>query len=76
MDPGFVNAYRFVAKGIIIRRVDNTENAAGKPAHLHYAIETLFPYLWLYNSKAVDGWKKMFYLNPAKELNFPDGTTS
>jgi len=40
------------------------------------AIETLFPYILLYNSKAIDGRKKMIYLNPAKELNFPGSTTN
>jgi murein DD-endopeptidase MepM/ murein hydrolase activator NlpD len=74
MDTVFVNVCRFVKRGDIIGRVGNTGNVAGKPAHLHFAIETLFPYVWLYDSKAVEGWKKMYYLNPLKELNFPGNT--
>lgn len=70
MDTTFVNEYRFVNRTDIIGKVGSTGNAAGKPTHLHYAIETLFPYFWLYNTKAIDGWKKMFYLDPGKHLNF------
>ena len=55
----------------MIGKVGNTGNTAGKPTHLHYSIETLFPYVWLYDSKSIEGWKKMFYLNPVKELNLP-----
>ena len=58
-------------KGDVIGKVGNTSDVAGKPTHLHYSIETLFPYIWLYDSKSIEGWKKMFYLNPVKELNLP-----
>ena len=71
MDTTLVNVYRFVNRTDIIGKVGSTGNAAGKPTHLHYAIETLFPYFWLYNTKAIDGWKKMFCLDPGKQLNFP-----
>lgn len=70
MDTTFVNAYTFIKRGEIIGRAGNTGNAAGKPVHLHFTIQTLFPYIWLYNSKDVEGWKKMFYLDPLKQLNF------
>ena len=71
LDAVFVNAYSYITKGKVIGKVGNTGNATGKPTHLHYSIETLFPYAWLYDSKSVEGWKKMFYLNPVKELNLP-----
>ena len=35
---------------------------------LHYAIRTLFPYFWRAD-KSIQGWKKMFYLNPVLYLN-------
>jgi peptidoglycan LD-endopeptidase LytH len=70
MDTTFVDAVKFISKGDIIGKVGNTGNAKNKPSHLHYAIETLIPYFWLYDSKAVQGWKKMFYLNPDNYLNF------
>ncbi|WP_298790287.1 M23 family metallopeptidase [uncultured Allomuricauda sp.] len=50
--------------GSVLGTVGNTGNAVGKPDHLHYAITTPFPYLHLKDSDAVQGWKKMFYLNP------------
>jgi len=70
MDTIFAKAYRYVSRGDTIGKVGNTGNAADKPAHLHYAIETIFPYIWLYDKHAIEGWKKMFYLNPGKYLNF------
>ena len=69
MDTVFVSKYSYVGKGDIIGKVGNTGNAIDKPTHLHYAIETVFPYFWLYDAKAFDGWKKMFYLNPMNQLN-------
>lgn len=68
MDTTFVSQYKYVSKGDIIGKVGNTGNADEKPHHLHYAIETVFPYVWLYDNKAVDGWKKIFYLDPSKTL--------
>ncbi|AVV49577.1 MULTISPECIES: hypothetical protein [Leptospira] len=35
--------------------------------NLHYSIITLFPYVWLAD-KSVEGWKKIFYLNPIPYL--------
>ena len=46
----------------------NTGNAAGKPTHLHYSFKTIIPYPW-HMDKSVQGWKKMFYLNPISYLN-------
>ncbi|NND15186.1 MAG: M23 family metallopeptidase [Eudoraea sp.] len=57
-------AFQPVRRGTVIGTVGDTGNAVGKPPHLHYAITSPFPYFWLYDSEAVQGWKKMFYLNP------------
>ena len=70
MDTTFANAYQYVSKGDIIGKVGNTGNAIYTPTHLHFSIETLFPYFWLYKKDEVEGWKKMFYLEPNKAINF------
>ena len=70
MDTCFVSTTNFVTKGTVIGKVGNTGNAKNKPTHLHYAIQTIIPYFWLYDAKAIQGWKKMFYLNPDVYLNF------
>ena len=51
-------------RGKLLGTVGDTGNAKGKPPHLHYAITTPFPYFKLKDNEAVQGWKKMFYLNP------------
>lgn len=51
-----------------IGTVGNTGNAAGKPSHLHYTINTIIPYPWKIDGSR-QGWKKMFYLNPTPWLN-------
>ncbi len=51
-------------RGSVIGAVGDTGNAKGKPPHLHYAITTPFPYFALWDDNAVQGWKKIFYLNP------------
>lgn len=56
-----------VWSGKPIATLGDTGNAKGKPAHLHYSIVTLVPYLWRVDS-STQGWKKMFYLDPAAEL--------
>ncbi|MBC7651964.1 MAG: M23 family metallopeptidase [Deinococcales bacterium] len=66
---------RFVSKKSIIATVGATGNAKGKSPHLHYSIMTLFPYFWLAD-KSVQGWKKMFYLNPITYLNDALNNTS
>lgn len=40
-------------------------NAKGKPAHLHYSVVTLLPYVWRADA-STQGWKKMFFLDPGK----------
>lgn len=43
--------------------VGDSGNAKGKQPHLHYSILTLVPYPWRIDG-SIQGWKKMFYLNP------------
>jgi peptidoglycan LD-endopeptidase LytH len=60
--------FSFLSTGETLGNVGTTGNAKGKPAHLHYSIATLIPYPWRIDS-SVQGWKKMFYLNPIDYLN-------
>lgn len=53
-----------VKAGTKLGTVGTTGNAVGKPPHLHYAITTPFPYWWLRDTKAIQGNRKMFYLDP------------
>ena len=59
---GFVNA------GQKLGRVGSTGNAQGKQPHLHYSIKSLFPRLWKYDSKTVNAWDKLFFIDPGKYL--------
>lgn len=56
--------FKPLKRGAVIGTVGDTGNAKGKPPHLHYAITTPFPYPNLYDGVSVQGWKRMFYLNP------------
>ena len=56
--------FKPLKRGTVIGTVGDTGNAKGKPPHLHYAITSPFPYPKLYDSVSVQGWKRMFYLNP------------
>lgn len=58
----------YVSRGDEVGKAGNTGNAASRPCHLHFAIETIFPYIWLNDTEDIEGWKKIFYLNPLKEL--------
>ena len=59
--------FAFVTQGTEIGTVGNTGNAITTPAHLHYGIGTLIPYLWRIDNAPL-GWQKMFYLNPIDYL--------
>ncbi len=54
---------QLVGHTAIIGKVGSSGNAAGKSPHLHYSILSLVPYPWRIDED-VQGWKKMFYLNP------------
>jgi len=58
---------RFVRAGDKIGTVGTSGNAAGKEPHLHYVIQSLVPYPQRYRA-GTQGWKRMFYLDPAEEL--------
>lgn len=62
-----VHVGQWVRRGAPIGKVGTTGNAVGKSPHLHYSIVTLIPYLWRWDDSP-QGWKKIFYLNPATEL--------
>lgn len=68
LDSIQTNTFSLVSSTTTIGTVGATGNAAGKPPHLHYTIRTLIPYPWQAD-KSVQGWKKMFYLNPVSYLN-------
>ena len=59
--------FAFVTQETEIGTVGNTGNAITTPAHLHYGIGTIIPYLWRIDSAPL-GWQKMFYLNPIDYL--------
>ena len=60
-----IKPYSIVHKGQVVGLIGNTGNARLRPPHLHYSIFTPIPYLWNYDEFAVEGYQKMFYLNPA-----------
>jgi murein DD-endopeptidase MepM/ murein hydrolase activator NlpD len=67
LKTSMVTAGTLVSQGTQIGTVGATGNAAGKPPHLHYAIITQFPYIWLYRNDRF-GSDRMFYLNPDEQL--------
>jgi murein DD-endopeptidase MepM/ murein hydrolase activator NlpD len=50
--------------GTKVGALGDSGNAKGKPAHLHYSVVTLVPYVWRIDA-SIQGWKKMFFLDPA-----------
>lgn len=68
LDSITTGMFSLVSKSAQIGTVGATGNAAGKPPHLHYAIKTIVPYPWRIDG-SIQGWKKMFYLNPISYLN-------
>jgi murein DD-endopeptidase MepM/ murein hydrolase activator NlpD len=62
------SAGSFVNTNETIGTVGTTGNAKGKAPHLHYTITSIIPMPWKAD-KSVQGWKKMFYINPIPLLN-------
>ena len=58
-----VKSFSWVSRGEGLGSVGTSGNAAGKPPHLHYAIQTAIPYPWRIDNDR-QGWKKIYYLNP------------
>lgn len=52
----------------LIGTVGTTGNAKGKAPHLHYTIRSMIPLPWRKDA-SIQGWRKMFYLNPVDYLN-------
>jgi murein DD-endopeptidase MepM/ murein hydrolase activator NlpD len=59
--------FSFLTRDSVIGTVGDTGNAKGKQHHLHYVIATPFPYFWRLD-RGVQGWMKMFILNPIPYL--------
>jgi peptidoglycan LD-endopeptidase LytH len=68
LDTIFVNKFSYVHKGSVIAKAGNTGNAQHTPTHVHFSIETVLPYFWLRDKEAMEGHKKMYYLDPTKYL--------
>jgi murein DD-endopeptidase MepM/ murein hydrolase activator NlpD len=68
LDSATVGMGDWVHQGSVVGKVGNTGNARGRPAHLHYSITSLIPHPGRYSDRT-EGWKLMFYLNPADHLS-------
>lgn len=62
-----VQSGEYVSRGCEIATVGTTGNAVGKQPHLHYAIITQIPYVWLFKAGKY-GSDRMFFLNPHERL--------
>lgn len=62
------STFSFVNSKKAIGTVGTTGNAVGKAPHLHYTIRSIIPIPWR-KDESIQGWKKMFYINPVEYLN-------
>ncbi len=60
-----VSTFNLVGKRKVIGLMGDTGNAKFSPFHLHFSIFSIVPILKYWDTKAVKGWQKMFYLNPS-----------
>lgn len=68
LDSTKADAFSWVSAGQSIGSVGDSGNAKGKPAHIHYSIVTLIPYLWRVDFDS-QGYKKIFYLDSGAYLS-------
>ena len=67
MDKITASSLSLLSRKDLIGTVGNSGNANNSPAHLHYAIYTIFPYPWRWDDSR-QGWKKMFILDPGEQF--------
>lgn len=67
LDTIYCKSGQYVTHSTKIGTVGNSGNALKKPDHLHYVIVSPIPYIWKIDN-SIQGWKKMFYLNPITYL--------
>ena len=63
LDSTLAASGSWVSAGETLGAVGATDNARGKPAHLHYAIFSPIPRLQAFRPVA-QGWKRVFYRDP------------
>jgi peptidoglycan LD-endopeptidase LytH len=68
LDTIFVKKSSYVSQGKVLGLAGNSGNAKNAPTHLHFSMETIIPYFWLRDKNAMEGHKKMYYLNPLEYL--------
>lgn len=61
-----IKMLEIVKKGTVMGAVGNTGNASLKPYHLHFSVSSLLPVFNRCSFDKAEGWKQMFYLDPAK----------
>ncbi|HPE61598.1 MAG TPA: M23 family metallopeptidase [Thiolinea sp.] len=59
---------QWLQAGHPIGAVGTSGNAQGKPPHLHYAIRTPYPQLWLYQPEQRQAWQRLFFVDPGRLL--------
>lgn len=63
MDDINVEKYQFVQAGQKVGTVGNSGNAKGKPPHLHYTVQSIFPRPWAATDET-QGARKAYYYDP------------
>ena len=58
----------WIKQGASIGTVGDSGNAKGKPTHLHYAIYSAYPQIWLYDANLPQASSRLFYVDPHRFL--------